>query len=447
MPSSTNYSEGSNNSSSVHTQGLSTPAVQTGDAPADKDVSTSTAESIPSTSTPEFVPDKDSVAKASWKSWYAALKNVMPVYVAVHLAFFVITCLSVLFVLKDFAWQSAKIYTLWQSWHRWDTGHYLSIAVRGYDAPWRTAFFPLYPLLERVLMVLTHNPFTAGLLISNLAGLGMLIVFYRLVKEDFDHERALRTVLYLSVFPTAFFFASGYNESLFLFLSLLSFYFMRRGSWWLAGISGFLATLTRSAGLLLLVPFCYEYLYQHQFRLKTFRFDVLAGVLIPAGLALFSLYCFIRFHDPLAFSHAQAYWNHQLRVPGYGIIHSIEAIKLSSGFLSFQSLRNLLDLIPDLLILALIVLSFVGPWKLPRNLWAYGFYAAILWLFLQLFPVAGNGLYPLQSTGRYMLEVFPAFIILAGIGKSQTFHMSYVMVSGAILFFLLTQFLTGHWVL
>ncbi len=412
MPSSTNYSEGSNNSSSVHTQGLSTPAVQTGDAPADKDVSTSTAESIPSTSTPEFVPDKDSVAKASWKSWYAALKNVMPVYVAVHLAFFVITCLSVLFVLKDFAWQSAKIYTLWQSWHRWDTGHYLSIAVRGYDAPWRTAFFPLYPLLERVLMVLTHNPFTAGLLISNLAGLGMLIVFYRLVKEDFDHERALRTVLYLSVFPTAFFFASGYNESLFLFLSLLSFYFMRRGSWWLAGISGFLATLTRSA-----------------------------------GLALFSLYCSIRFHDPLAFSHAQAYWNHQLRVPGYGIIHSIEAIKLSSGFLSFQSLRNLLDLIPDLLILALIVLSFVGPWKLPRNFWAYGFYAAILWLFLQLFPVAGNGLYPLQSTGRYMLEVFPAFIILAGIGKSQTFHMSYVMVSGAILFFLLTQFLTGHWVL
>lgn len=445
MPS--NNSEGNNNPSSLRTQELSTPVVQAGDALADQDVSMSIAESVPDTAAPEFVPGKDSLAKTSWKSWYAALKNIMPVYVGVHLAFFVTTCLSVLFVFKDFAWQSAKIYTLWQSWHRWDTGHYLSIALNGYDTPWRTAFFPLYPLLERGFMVLTRNPFTAGLLISNLAGLGMLIVFYRLAKEDFDHERALRTVLYLSVFPTAFFFAAAYNESLFLFLSLLSFYFMRRGSWWLAGISGFLATFTRSAGLLLLIPFCYEYVYQHQFRLKTFRFDVLAGVLIPVALALFSLYCYIRFRDPLAFSHAQAYWNHQLRVPGYGIIHSIESIGLSSGFLSFQSLRNLLDLIPDLLILALIVLSFIGPWKLPRNLWAYGFYAAILWLFLQLFPVAGTGLYPLQSVARYMLEVFPAFIILAGIGKNQTFHMSYVMVSGAILFFLLTQFLTGHWVL
>src|SRR5213080_658784 len=100
MPSSTNYSEGSNNSSSARTQGLSTPAVQTDDAPADKDVSTSIAESSSAGPSPEFVPDKDSVAKAAWKSCYTALKNVMPVYVAVHLAFFVITCLSVLFVLK-----------------------------------------------------------------------------------------------------------------------------------------------------------------------------------------------------------------------------------------------------------------------------------------------------------------------------------------------------------
>ena len=68
---------------------------------------------------------------------------------------------------------------------------------------------------------------------------------YRLVEEDFDQERAYRTVLYLSVFPTSFFLAAAYNESLFLCFSLLSFYEMRHGRWWLAGLFGFLAGLTR----------------------------------------------------------------------------------------------------------------------------------------------------------------------------------------------------------
>ncbi|HEY6407669.1 MAG TPA: mannosyltransferase family protein, partial [Ktedonobacteraceae bacterium] len=361
----------------------------------------------------------------------------------------VLSCLAPLFVLRDFEWNSLPISTIWNSWHHWDTGHYLIIATRGYDVYYRTAFFPLYPLLERAMMVFTfNNAFLAGLLISNIAGLVMLMALYRLVKQDFDQERALRTVLYLSVFPTAFFFAAAYNESLFLCLSLLSFYEMRHGRWWLAGLFGFLASLTRSVGLLLLLPFCYEYLRQRQFRLKAIRFDVVSGALIPAGIVVFAIYCYYRFNDALAFSHAQLYWNHRLQAPWYAAYISERVIRTHGGFLNFYVLRNLLDFLPDVLFLALIVGIFIGPWKFSRDLWAYGFYAVALYIFFQLFPVGGTGLFPLQSVSRYLLEVFPVFIVLAGVGiKSRTFNMSYVMVSGAILFFLLTQFLTGHWVL
>jgi hypothetical protein len=155
----------------------------------------------------------------------------------------------------------------------------------------------------------------------------------------------------------------------------------------------------------------------------------------------------MQYHDPLAFSHAQAIWNRYLAFPGYGIILSIHNIQTSTGMLSFQALRNMTDLLPDLFILLFIILSFVGPWRLPRQLWVYGIYALVLYLFPQLFPNGGTGLFPLESTGRFMLEVFPAFIVMAAAGKNKTFHMSYLMVSGALLFFLLTQFLTGHWVL
>lgn len=385
------------------------------------------------------------VVTASRTKWYTAFKNILPIYIGIHLAFFALSCLTVLYTVPGFSKLSRPLHVLWQSWHRWDTGNYLVVALHGYVAPHQTAFFPFYPILERCVMLLTGNPFTAGLIISNVADLLALVVLYRLVEEDFDRERAYRAALYLTVFPTALFLAAAYNESLFLCLSLLSFYHMRHGHWWLAGLLGLLATLTRSAGLLLLVPFCFEYLRQRHFDLRAVRLDILSGLAIPAGLGLFSLYCYLQFHDPLAFSHAEAFWGRAPRIPGYSIYMSVRDIMQSGGLLNFQSLHNILDLGPDLLILALVVLGFIGPWKLPRDLWAYNLYAASLYLFIQLFPAAG--IFPLLSTGRYVLEVFPAYLILASLGKYRTLHTSYVMVSGAVLFFLVTQFLLGKWVL
>ena len=430
------------------------------------------------------------VGKTSWAKWYEALKSILPIYVGIHLAFFAISFFSVLFVLSDFSKQSMPIYTLWQSWHHWDTGNFLVVAVHGYTAPNQTAFFPLYPIFERGLMFITNNPFTAGLIISDVAGLVMLVVLYRLVEEDFDAERAYRTVLYLSIFPTAFFLAAAYNESLFICFALFSFYYMRHGNWWLAGLFGFLATLTRSSGLLLLVPFCYEYLRQHhfdvsqggdtdgrkgrsqstknqgggkltpllkrslrsafqssklRFDLRAIRFDVIAVLGMPAAVGAFAVYCYFQFHDALASLHAQAYWHPRMHIPGEGMILSLRLITHSGGLLNFQAIHNLLDLVPDLFVLGLIILSFVGPWKLPRHLWAYGLYAAALYLFFQLYPT--TGIFPLLSVARYLLEVFPAFIILASLGKYRMIHMSYLMVSGATLFFLLAQFLIGRWVL
>jgi len=162
------------------------------------------------------------------------------------------------------------------------------------------------------------------------------------------------------------------------------------------------------------------------------------------GVGIFSLYCYMQFGDLLAFSHAQQRWSRQLEVPWYGIVRSFYSITHNSGYLSFQSLRNVLDLIPVLLFLALAILSFVGPWRFPRRLLSYGLYAAILYFFFLLSPV--TNLYPLVSLPRFMLELFPGFIILADVGKNRMFHMTYLMLAGTGLFFLLMQFLTGHWI-
>lgn len=400
------------------------------------------------TLSPEITPELTETASVPTSNWLTAFKNILPVYIATHLAFFVISAFAPLFTIRDFAWAGPGLPILWNSWNRWDTGHFTFIATHGYDQPMRTAFFPLYPLLMRAVMLAWHNPLIAGLIVSSLAQLVALIVFFRLVWEDVDKENTYRAVVYLSLFPTTFFLVAAYNESLFLCFSLLCFYYLRHGRWWLAGIFGLCASLTRSAGLFLALPFCYEYLAQHEFNIKKIRLNVLWILLIPAGVALFALYCGYRFHDFLVFSHVQeTYWNRHAHGPWHGVIDSVKAMLISSGPLSFQSLRNLTDLLPDLFTMVLLILLFVGPWRLPRSLWSYGIYGVGLFLFSQIFPMAGVGLYPLQSTSRFMLEIFPAFIILARLGKYRMVEMNYLLISGALLFFLLAQFLTGHWVL
>jgi len=46
-----------------------------------------------------------------------------------------------------------------------------------------------------------------------------------------------------------------------------------------------------------------------------------------------------------------------------------------------------------------------------------------------------------------MLEVFPAFITLAAIGKNRQFNFYYLAIALTLLSFMLLQFLTGHWII
>src|SRR5437660_591845 len=105
---------------------------------------------------------------------------------------------------------------------------------------------------------------------------------------------------------------------------------------------------------------------------------------------------------------------------------------------------NVIDLSAGLLMLMAVVLCFIGPWKFSREHWIYGIYAAGFYLFLLLFP--SDGTFPLQSLSRLVLEIFPAFIVLAAIGKYRQFNLYYLTLSGAMLCFMLLQFLTGYWI-
>jgi len=156
---------------------------------------------------------------------------------------------------------------------RWDTGFYVSIAEEGYfyeDVPLPSvAFFPLYPLLMRVVSSVVGDPLVAGILISNVALLLATMLFYRLVAEEWGEPVADRAVWYWLIFPVAFFGTAVYSESLFLLCAIGSFYFARRGYWEVAALLGIGAAMTRLVGVILVPVLLLEWWAQWRGRRLT----------------------------------------------------------------------------------------------------------------------------------------------------------------------------------
>src|SRR5215213_6228474 len=123
---------------------------------------------------------------------------------------------------------------------RWDAVWFERIAVEGYaQDDSSAAFFPGYPLAIRGLMNLTSlDASMAGVLVSNVAFLGSLIVLYGLTAREYDRAHARRTVVLLAAFPSSFFFLAPYSESLFLLSALLGFWWARSDGWARAGAAG-----------------------------------------------------------------------------------------------------------------------------------------------------------------------------------------------------------------
>lgn len=310
---------------------------------------------------------------------------------------------------------------LLSSWNHWDGANYTRIAQYGYQDMFDTAFFPLFPLLISGIAVLFgHQGYIAiGMIISNLALLGALFVLYQIAIDMPGEQVGRRTLLYLCIFPTAFFFFAPYNESLFLLLTSGTFLAMRRQKWWLAGVLGFFAALTRSAGALLVIPYLYELwvarqniLEQAQTTLSKVRETLprlLPIALIPLGTLLYCIYCWKVYNNFFAFAAVQSHWDRHTALPWVGLVDGLHELFFVQPFGSFYEVHIVLDLTATIGFLVLAVLG----WRRLRA--SYTLWIGIL-LFYTLISPATNQPDTFVSNQRFVLEMFPGFITLAALG-------------------------------
>jgi len=327
---------------------------------------------------------------------------------------------------------------LLKMWHRWDTDWYTIIADAGYEYDSRaTAFFPLYPMLMRILNpVLPGDSFEAGIVVSVLASWAALVLVHRLTAEMLGPAHALRTTYYLLAFPTGFYMVAVYNESLFIALAVASLYCMRRGHWWMAGTFAGFASATRMAGVVLGLAFIYEYLRQRGWRWRDIRLNALAVGLVPAGLVAFMIYCYRTFGDPLHFLESQKNWfRYGYQWPWTTLGEVVDLIRRTEPLFGPTNMRNIINLTVALVTLTLLVLALVGPWKLGKDHAYLVLFAAAIILLPMSNPIRSD--YPLSSMWRYALECTVAFMVLARMGRNRVVDRGYLaaalMVQGAMI--------------
>lgn len=321
-----------------------------------------------------------------------------------------------------------------RGWAYWDGVHYQAIATTGYTlytGEWPTiAFFPLYPLLIRLLLPLVGNAAVAGLLIANGAFLLTLWLLHRLLEQDFGRPTANRTLVVLLLFPTSFFFAAVYSESLSLALAVAVLWALRRQQWWLAGAAGFFLTLTRLPGVMIAPLIGVAYLSQQCWRWRAIRPDILACLLPVAGLSMFMLFQWLRFGTPFAFMIAQRAWDQRISPPWV-----IPKVLLEQFVTPIGNPPFILGLHLGTWLLFLILIG-VALRRLP---WQY----AMLGLLLLLPPYLGSWS---TSIARHVLLGAPAFVVLAGCTERSRARWLILGALALLLVICTSLFVNGFWV-
>ena len=363
-------------------------------------------------------------------------------------------------------------------WQRFDSIWYVKIAMQGYaQGDGTTVFFPLYPMLTRIVgKVLWGNYLLAGIVVSNTAYFLALVYLHRLTQLEFDPQVAARTIIYLSVFPTAFFFLAVYTESLFLLFAVVAFYYARKGNWLAASVAGFLAALTKQLGLLLLLPLLYEYLAQNSkfqlpiegrrspdrahftsvgdpstalrqgsgqaLRRSKVRRDILLLALIPLGTLAFLVYRYFCIGELFLVETYMARWAVNASWPWGNIANSLAAI-FNTG--KFPPL-NPEDTFPrrvfynsfDLACVGLFVFLTIACFRRLRL--GYGLYMVSV-LFVTLMQNFRPP-YPIVAMPRYVLVLFPGFMVLGAMVKSKALHWVIIYSSTLLLGLFTAMFAT-----
>jgi Gpi18-like mannosyltransferase len=321
-------------------------------------------------------------------------------------------------------------------WNRWDAPHYLDLARAGYvsegvEARW-IVFYPLYPWLVRAFAFFIRDELVSAFFVSGVASVAAALLLHRLAKLDETDAVARASVFFMLIFPTSYFLHIGYTESLFLALAVGAFFAARGRRWWVAGLLGALACMTRVNGLLLIPALALEAFDEYKNEGRRWRMEWLWIALAGAGFCVYLLINFWTHGNAFEFlSKQEEFWAKSITWPWVGIREAWNAVwgraPSEAQMVGWQEL-----------FFVLIGLGFTI-WSWARLRASYAVWMSLNWLLWTSTKFV-------LSVPRYTLVMFPAYILLARATESRPALRAAVTV-WSLLFLALfaTRFVQGFW--
>lgn len=379
----------------------------------------------------------------SWKD----IKSLLLLFVTWRLGLFFVLILAVRFVLlqEDFLGGGVTQYIknpLFWSWINFDGEHYLAIIQQGYR-PLTYFYFPLYPLVARILTFWGENQFSfasGGLMISNTLFVIALMGLKKLV--DLDHKKVVSrtTIILLLLFPTSFYFGSFYTESLFLSLSVWSFYFARKKMWLLSGVMAGLSTATRVVGLSLLPALAIEAYLQRKDKNFNIGKVILGLTAVPVGIITYMYFLKVVTGDPLEFLHSVEIFGQQrsstfVLLPQVLYRYIFKILPNINYYYFPVVFTTYLEFITAVVFLVAIIYSFF------RQRLSYVIYS----LFAFVIPTLSGSF---SSLPRYVLVAFPVFIIFSQLLQKSKKTVRYLVYFLLVVSLIVATslFTRGYWV-
>jgi Dolichyl-phosphate-mannose-protein mannosyltransferase len=336
-------------------------------------------------------------------------------------------------------------------WMRWDALWFERIVSQGYSATnGTTPFHPLYPWLATPLAKLGVSPAVSLMVISALAGIGLFYGFNRLAQIELPPKDAFFALMVFSLAPVAFILLAPYSEALFLLLSVLCLYYIRKKTWWLAGIVGGLAALTRQQGIFLVFPMAWEVWESSSRSFKTLKRQLkplLATCFIPLGMLAWIIYRALIIKD-----YGLNLYNIQGLI--YSIIISPSASKVvpvqnfiwpwQALYFAFEKLFTHpdVDIWVNFVIAALFLVILSISWKKMRI--SYRIFSFIITVVS--FSYFTGTVHPYMGLPRHLYLAFPVFIGFASAVHKSWIRLLIVALSSAALLFLLMIYILNTWV-
>ena len=338
--------------------------------------------------------------------------------------------LAVIINTGSFSWSAFRELAVSRLTQPGDATWYLDIAQNGYAKDGEKAialvFYPLYPMLMRLLGFVTGDLALAGQIISRVSYCAASILLYELILLDGTERQAWDGVLLMALYPYSMFVLGVFTEGLFLALTIGGLLAIRKRKFIAAGILGFLAALTRTQGMLLAFPAVYALITARLGGEKRkIKWSDASVLLIPAG---FGVYLFINYAlhgNPFQFLIYEAGepWYQSTRWVGDNIAQHYHMALDYEGLSLFIYWVQI-----ALYFLTLGVLAY-GLYKKEKTM--YLLYGGVYLGFTYLSGWMISG-------GRYMLCCVPTYIVLSRLKEGPVRKL--LMAAAGFLFFAYSLF-------